>query len=175
MSLGEEHSQSAHEQRYWLSVGDGQTYGPYSVAELNAYAADGRVTTSSQLCADGSNVWISASSVLASASLSGGGPPAPPGPRVLAQGSGRTIGLTWAIVATVASVLFCCLPIGIGAIVYAMKANAKFAMGDEHGGSNDERAYRNWLVVTLVLSAISAAFSVWTVYAALDALSNLTG
>jgi TM2 domain-containing membrane protein YozV len=44
-------------QRYFLSVGDGKTYGPYTDCELRGFAAQGRVTSSS-------TAWLPADSVL---------------------------------------------------------------------------------------------------------------
>ena len=59
-------------QRYFLSVGDGKTYGPYTDGELRGFAAQGRVTSSSMLCAEGTTAWLPADSVLGSL---GGMPP----------------------------------------------------------------------------------------------------
>jgi TM2 domain-containing membrane protein YozV len=51
-------------QRYFLSVGDGKTYGPYTVGELRVFVVQGRVTTASMLCAEGTTAWLPADSVL---------------------------------------------------------------------------------------------------------------
>ena len=50
---------------YWLSTGDGQSYGPYDIATLQSFAAEGRIDASAQLCAEGSTEWVPASSVVA--------------------------------------------------------------------------------------------------------------
>lgn len=50
--------------RYFLSVGDGKSYGPYTLDELRRFSVEGRVTPSSMLCPEGSNSWMSAQSVL---------------------------------------------------------------------------------------------------------------
>ena len=60
--------------RYWLSVGDGQTYGPFAVEELRAMSAQGRLSGGSMVCEEGAQEWIAASSVLF------GGAAAPPPP-----------------------------------------------------------------------------------------------
>ena len=61
--------------RYWLSVGDGQTYGPYTVEELRALSSQGRLNGGSMLCEEGAQEWVPASGVLFG---SGGMPPPPP-------------------------------------------------------------------------------------------------
>jgi hypothetical protein len=62
--------------RYWLSVGDGQTYGPYTVEELRAMSAQGRLNGSSMVCEEGAQQWAAASAVL----FAGEGAPPPPPP-----------------------------------------------------------------------------------------------
>ncbi|MEY3142071.1 MAG: hypothetical protein RLY21_564 [Planctomycetota bacterium] len=62
--------------RYWLSVGDGQTYGPYTVEELRAMSAQGRLNGSSMVCEEGAQQWTPASGVL----FGGEGAPPPPPP-----------------------------------------------------------------------------------------------
>jgi TM2 domain-containing membrane protein YozV len=68
--------------RYWLSVGDGKTYGPYTVEELLQHRNDGRVGVTAQLCPEGGSNWMPATAVLefrASASTPPVvPPPAPP-------------------------------------------------------------------------------------------------
>ena len=59
-------------QRYFLSIGDGKTYGPYTVADLQGFAVQGRVTSASMLCAEGTTSWLPADSVLGA---TGGMPP----------------------------------------------------------------------------------------------------
>lgn len=50
--------------RYWLSIGDGRTQGPYTVEDLLRFQAEGRLGAEPQLCAEGSQQWVPASSVL---------------------------------------------------------------------------------------------------------------
>lgn len=61
--------------RYWLSNGDSKTYGPYEIAELNRFAAEGRMNQSTQLCAEGGSPWVSASSLIQIRDVA---PPTPP-------------------------------------------------------------------------------------------------
>jgi hypothetical protein len=50
--------------RYWLSINDGKTYGPYDRAQLADLVAKGRMDESAMLCAEGSTEWQPAPSVL---------------------------------------------------------------------------------------------------------------
>ncbi len=161
--------------RYWLSIGDGTSYGPYTLEELRAYASDGRVHADCMLCADGDSAWVAAGTVIAGLS-------APPPPAVDAARTSphqafepvRRIGLFWSIVATVGSVLFCCLPLGLGAVITAIQANTKYANGDTIGGAQAERAYRVWLTISLFFVAIGLLLTYWSVRAMLDMLNGVS-
>ena len=64
--------------RYWLSVGDGKTYGPYTVEELLQHRNDGRVSPTAQLCPEGGTNWMPASAVLEFRASTGAPPVVPP-------------------------------------------------------------------------------------------------
>ena len=126
--------------RYWLSVGDGQTYGPYTVEELRAFMVEGRVHAGCSLCEQtenesASSAWVPAPTILSGlASLT---PPTPPlhfsakfPVNSPANSSARRIGYLWSTCVTLGTLLFCCLPVGVGAVFAAAQANAKYAAGD---------------------------------------------
>lgn len=72
--------------RYWLSIGDGKTYGPYTLAELQRYRAEGRVGYDAKICQEGGdgggngggNEWVPASTVLDFGAPPTSPPPPPP-------------------------------------------------------------------------------------------------
>lgn len=90
----------------------------------------------------------------------GYGPPPPPG-------YGPPMGmkppncLVWAILAT----LFCCLPFGIVAIVYAAQVDSKFNTGDYYGALKSSDNAKKWcwasfitgLVVTVLMVVVQIA------------------
>jgi hypothetical protein len=73
---------------------------------------------------------------------------------------GKSISLVWSIVATVLSLLLCCLPIGVVPLVLAINANSRYAVGDLSGGDAGERNYRTWMIVTWVLLGVGLVLMV---------------
>ena len=62
--------------------------------------------------------------------------------------------LVWAILST----LFCCLPLGVAAIVFAAQVNTKYNVGDYAGAQDSSRKARNFSL----WSTISAWCSGWS-------------
>jgi uncharacterized membrane protein YvbJ len=69
--------------------------------------------------------------------------------------------LIWSILAT----LFCCLPIGIVAIVFSSQVNAKLRAGDIAGARDSSKKAKMWCLITaasfgviMVLGIIAAIF-----------------
>ena len=60
--------------------------------------------------------------------------------------------LVWAILAT----LFCCLPFGIAAIVYAAQVNGKLAAGDYAGAVEYSRKAKKWCWVAFAVQLVIA-------------------
>jgi hypothetical protein len=133
--------------QYWLSVGDGKSYGPYDVAQLQQMAAEGRVHAQTQLCAVGGSSWVPANSVLSI----GGASMAPPSAVALGSGDRWTpVGLAGPVLVTV----FCCLIGGIVSIVYASTANSKGAAGDIAGARQAAANSKGWMIGSMVIGII---------------------
>ena len=144
--------------RYYLSIGDGQSYGPYSLDELRGFVAEGRVRAGAMLLEVNTSEWIPAHRVLPEAGLPPTAPPPFGGPSTVPNA--RRIRLGWAITATVLTVLLAtCLPVGVGALLYARSANEKYGRGDVAGGQAAERAYRRWMIASWIVLAISLYFT----------------
>ena len=156
--------------KYWLSNGDGQVYGPYTVGELRGFVGDGRVTGSSQLCQEGTNDWVSATAMLG-VGLAGVPPTAP----TAVSPSGFLSGASefWqpvGIVLPILSILLCCLPAGIVSLVYATNANAKAAAGNMTGAEADKKSSALWLRIS-VLPTIGVII-VYLIIALVGAFTN---
>lgn len=156
--------------KYWLSNGDGQVYGPYTVEELRGFVADGRVTNSSQLCQEGTNDWVPATAMLG-VGLAGVPPTAPMAVPPSAFPSGASA--SWqpvGILLPILSILFCCLPAGIVSLVYATNANTKAAAGNMTGAEADKKSSALWLRIS-VLPTIGVII-VYLIIALVGAFTN---
>jgi len=143
--------------RYYLSIGDGQTYGPYDVQQLRAMQAEGRVPPTAQLCQEGTTSWLPSGQI-----LTGGAPPVPASYPAPVTGGFTPVSLVGPILVT----LFCCLIGGIISIVYASSANTKGAAGDIAGANAAAKASKTWLIVSIVTGLIGVV-----AYLALGVLS----
>lgn len=157
-------------QRYWLSIGDGATYGPYTLDELKAYAADGRVTAASMLCAEGAQQWLPAATVLPGVSLA---PPAPPSSGQAAP-IARRVQMVWPTVALIASIVIStCLPLGIVAFLMARRANTLYEAGDEPGGQRAESSWRMWAIASWVINLVFAYLTYRTLSSCMSFLDQV--
>jgi len=92
-------------------------------------------------------------------------PPVPPSPSASSAVRPRIPNhLVWAILITIASVLFCCIvgtiP-GVIAIVFAAQVNAKLDAGDEAGAWVSSRRAKLWCWITTGLTILGLCFSIW--------------
>ena len=58
--------------------------------------------------------------------------------------------LVWAILST----LFCCLPLGIAAIVFAAQVNSKYNVGDYAGAQDSSRKARNFSLWSTIIGVV---------------------
>ena len=76
--------------------------------------------------------------------------------------------MIWAILITIASVLFCCIvgtiP-GIVAIVFAAQVNTKLAAGDEAGAWVASRRAKLWCWITTGLTILGLCWTIWFISA----------
>ena len=81
--------------------------------------------------------------------------------------------LVWAILSTV----FCCLPLGIVAIVYAAQVDGKRAAGDLAGAQEASRNARFWAILSAALALIPLTLYLLfvLVVAAFGVLGGLAG
>ena len=117
---------------------DGQHYGPVSVEQLRQWIAEGRANAQTQAQAEGSTEWkplgqfpeFATSFPPPAVPPSVGGPPRPQVSNYLVP----------AILCTV----FCCLPFGIPAIIFAAQVNSKLQVGDFAGATESSRKAKMW-------------------------------
>ncbi len=56
------------------------------------------------------------------------------------------------IIATVVSVMFCCIPHGLVSLIFATQVNKKAAMGDMPGAVNAAKQAKTWGIVSIIVS-----------------------
>ena len=104
-------------------------------------------------------------------SLQAGAPPAPLPVQGVVLPPGATVPnyLVFAILATV----FCCLPTGIAAIVYAAQVNGKLQMGDLAGAQAASKNAKLWCLISLGLGlALILLYSVLLMVGILGGLAH---
>ena len=131
----------------------GTRMGPYSLEDARHFFAQGLLVETDLAWREGMASWLPLPEVL------GGGrrvaPPPPPRPM---PGSGSGFGpsgkpktyMREAIVAT----LFCCLPFGIPAIVFASQVDTKFNTGDYQGAQKASDNAKTWYYVSVATGVV---------------------
>lgn len=125
---------------------NGQVIGSYSEEEVRGYIQAGRIVATDYALPEGGSQWIPVGQLSFAASASAPGTPPAPSPMASAGGAGRTKpnnNMVWAILAT----LFCCLPLGIAAIVFAAQVDTKYNAGDYTGAqeASKKAAMFSWI------------------------------
>ena len=169
--------------RFYRSPREGEVTGPFTRAEIDAAVARGEVRAGTLLCVEGSTQWQPASVVLfGMAADDDAVPAAPTAPGIATPQTNslrpdiapqHRVSLVGPVVATVLSLLICCLPIGAVPLVLAFLANAKYEAGDVAGGMRAERQARGWMTATWILLVLSCAINAWMSYAMLDAVGDM--
>jgi hypothetical protein len=62
--------------------------------------------------------------------------------------------LALAIVATVVSVMFCCLPHGVVSLIFALQVDKKAKAGDVAGAINAAKQAKMWAIISLAVSIV---------------------
>jgi hypothetical protein len=172
---------STDARRFYLSLRAGEVTGPFTRAEVDARVARGEVRATTPLCVEGSTQWQPASVVLFGMAVEAESDeqsiPATPAatPVAFASSGGdpnRRVRLAGPVIATVLSLVLCCLPLGAIPLVYAFLANAKYEAGDVEGGMRAERTVRGWMIAMWILLALSCVINAWLSYAMLDAVDE---
>ena len=133
---------------YRIIGADGREYGPISAEQLRQWIAEGRVNQQTRVQAEGSPDWKSLADFPELTAMA----PPPLTPKVVVSAKVPNY-LAQSILVT----LFCCLPFGIPAIVYAAQVNGKLQAGDVAGAQASSRKAKMWCWLAVggwVLTAI---------------------
>lgn len=150
---------------------DGKEYGPVGVDQVRQWIAEGRADADTRARAEGEAAWRPLESFPELAAAldpppAGAGAPGDEGARWTPPGSPLLAVpnyLTQAILVTI----FCCLPFGIPAIVFASQVNGKLQMGNLAGARESSRKAKLWCwlsvggyAVAIVVYGIFALFMI---------------
>jgi hypothetical protein len=155
---------------YQMIGGDGKEYGPISPEQLQQWIKEGRANAQTQLRAEGTTEWKALGDFPEFAAAATNPPPLPaaarpstePVPTYLAQ--------------SILVTLFCCLPFGIAAIVFAAQVNSKLQAGDVAGARESSRKAKKWCwwSVGAWVAMVVIYFLVFALFAVLG-VSHSTG
>jgi hypothetical protein len=128
----------------WYYSKEGSQHGPVTQQELQAKLQSGEVARDALVWREGMGDWLAANQLAEFAvapASAGGAPYAPPVSQLGAGQFGTPPTYLWqAIVVT----LFCCMPLGIPAIVFASKVDGLHARGDVQGSLDASRKAKMW-------------------------------
>jgi hypothetical protein len=69
--------------------------------------------------------------------------------------------LALSIVALVVSLFFCCLPHGLGALIFALQVDKKAQAGDYQGALSAAKTAKTWSIASIIVSVIGLAISLF--------------
>ena len=167
----------------WYFMKDGTQYGPIPEEQIRTMARDGNLNQDDLVWSEGMASWVAAAEVgifefpapppppppqytappppppqyQAPPPQYGAPPPYPSAPAFGSAGADIPNYLPWAIVAT----LFCCLPAGVVAIVFASKANSAKAIGDFEGARKAAEHAKISLIVSVGLGLLVVVFYIF--------------
>lgn len=153
--------------RYW-AIFNGMRVGPMDIQELSAMG----ITPETPVWRAGLADWVAASAVPELAELFT--PDIPPVPEIPPTYTGAwqqpqytadvprpcepmpSTYLVWSIL----TMLFCCIPTGIVAIIYSSKVSSCYSSGDYAGARKASDAAAMWIIITVVLGLICLPFQI---------------
>lgn len=144
----------------------GNRMGPYSLEEARHFFAQGLLLPSDLAWTEGMAEWLPLMEVIGSGRPVRP-PPSPPASQMLSPGPMAGVGLagrpkTYMLEAILVT-LFCCLPFGIPAIVFASQVDSKYNSGDYQGAQNASNNAKTWYHVALIVGFIVIA--IWFIAA----------
>lgn len=131
---------------------DGQQYGPVSAEQLRQWIVEGRANAQTLVQVEGSADWKPLGQYPEFAAPSIGTTMPPP-----VAGQPRPQVSNYLVPAILCTV-FCCLPFGIPAIVFAAQVNSKLQGGDVPGAMESSRKAKTWCWIAFWLGVIPMLF-----------------
>ena len=138
--------------------GDGKQYGPVSVDQIRQWLVDGRANSETLAQVDGSADWKPLGQYSEFAATA----PPPVAPPFATTGQPRP-DVPNHLVPAILCTIFCCMPFGIVAIIFAAQVSSKLQAGDVQGAKETAAKAKAWCwvaVLSWLLLAIPWVFFV---------------
>lgn len=157
---------------YRIIGSDGKEYGPVGGDQLRQWLAQGRANGRTRVRAEGSAEWqpLKDFPELAAALGASGGGAAPSASGPWAPPCAPLVAVPNYLTRAILVTIFCCLPFGIPAIVYASQVNGKLQAGDSAGAQESSRKARLWC-----WWSVSSYLGLIAIYAAVMGVLSATG
>ena len=147
---------------YQLIGTDRFEYGPVDAERIHQWIREGRVNDQTLVKAPESNQWQLLSEIPEFAAALGARPQPP-----VAMASPTSRGLTAPahvpsyLIPAILTTLFCCTPLGVPAIFYAVRVNSRLNAGDVEGARAASEKARVWCWICVVAGVLSLVLSIW--------------
>ena len=147
---------------YQVIGADKFEYGPIDAAQIHQWIREGRITEQTLVKQSGGNEWklISEISEFAAALGTRLKPPATT-PFAATTKPAAPAHVPNYLVPAILTTLFCCTPLGVPAIFYAVRVNSKLNAGDVEGARSASEKARLWCWICLVAGVLSIVVSIW--------------
>ena len=132
---------------------DGKQYGPVSAEQIRQWFAEGRAKPETLVQAEGSADWkpLGQFPELATAAPAGMAPPPVMPPMAGVQ---PRPDIPSYLVPAILSTIFCCMPFGVVAIIFAAQVSSKLNAGDVVGAQQASAWARRWFWAAVLTSLI---------------------
>ena len=136
--------------KYYYIGADNESHGPIDPSQFTTHG----LTADSMVCPVGGQEWVRLADIPGLADYIGTPVTAnrvqQPVPPSMQQIPATSSHMVWAILTTI----FCCLPFGIVAIVYASKVNPLWTSGDYIGATKASKKAASWSIASAALSLV---------------------
>ena len=147
---------------YQVIGADGFEYGPIDATQMHQWIGEGRVTEQTLAKEGNSNQWKALREIPEFAATLRMRPKPPVSAPVRPSAVSLTpVHVPNYLIPAILTTLFCCTPLGIPAIYYAVRVNSKLNAGDVEGARAASANARLWCWICVVAGVLSMVLSVW--------------
>lgn len=135
---------------------NGQNIGQFELSEVNRMLQTGQISSNDLAWQDGMQEWMPVRSI---PGVTAGAPPLPSNPQTSYPPNLTPSAIPNYLVQSILVTLFCCLPLGIVAIINAAQVNNKITAGDMAGAMEASKKAKMWCWWSFV-----PALVFWVIY-----------